>query len=72
MYEAILKVASRDRGFKFKVRSTPYPPTELIKARLGSTSSSTVIFVSAIAYSIMIVAVVSYLTVERISGLKHV
>ena len=66
-----MKVATRNQDFKFKVRSTPYPPTQLTKARIETTAASTVIFVSAIAYSMMVVAVVSYLVVERTNGLKH-
>jgi len=27
MYEAILKMATKDRDFKFKTRNTPYPRT---------------------------------------------
>jgi hypothetical protein len=71
MYESILKTATNNQSFGFKVRLTPYAPTPLLKNRLASTSTSTVVFVSAIAYSTMIVAVCSYLVVERLSGLKH-
>jgi hypothetical protein len=71
MYESILKIATRNEYFKFKVRTTPYPPTELLRARLATTSNQTVLFVAAISYSMMIVAVVSYLVVERTNGLKH-
>ena len=71
MYESILKVATNDPVFKFKVRSTPYPPTLLVKLKDNITSTSTVIFVSAIAYSMIITSVVSYLVVERTNGLKH-
>jgi len=33
MYESILKVATNDSNFSFKLRSTPYPPTFLVKNR---------------------------------------
>ena len=71
MYEPLLKLATNNENFKFKIRMTPFPPTYLIKARMVSTATSTVLFVSAIAYSVMIVAVASYLVVERTSGLIH-
>ena len=70
-YEAILKTATRNIDFKLKFRSTPYPPTDMVRSSLKVTSTNTIVFVSAIAYSMMIVAVVSYLVVERTNGLKH-
>jgi len=71
MYESILKTATKDPNFKFKIRSTPYPPTQFILTRMALTSANTVIFVTAIAYSMIITSVVSYLVVERTNGLKH-
>jgi hypothetical protein len=71
MYESILKVATGDPDFSFKLRSTPYPPTQAIKVRMQTFSAGLIVFVTAIAYSVMITAIVSYLVVERIEGLKH-
>jgi len=71
MYESILKTATNDPDFKFKVRLTTYPPTEAIKVVAEVANSGTIVFMSAIAYSMIITAIVSYLVVERISGLKH-
>lgn len=71
MYESILKAATKDPEFSFKVRLTPYPPTDDIKVVFQVLNAGTIVFITAIAYSMIITAVVSYLVVERISGLKH-
>lgn len=71
MYESILKTATKDPDFKFKVRLTAYPPTYMTKVVRETSNSGTIVFMSAISYSMMITAIVSYLVVERISGLKH-
>ena len=72
MYESILKVATDDPEFEFKVRSTPYPLTERQKQINKGQDAGTVVFFTAISYSILITNVVSYLVNERISNLKHV
>lgn len=71
MYESLLKFATDDPYFSFKVKSVPYPPTNYIKIRLTRTNVGVIIFLTAITYSMMITSVVSYLVVERVSGLKH-
>lgn len=71
MYESILKTASDDPNLKFSVRSIPFPPTHEVKIRYNGANIATIIFLSSITYSMMITAVVSYLVVERINGLKH-
>ena len=71
MYESILKTATQDPNFKFKVRLTTYPPTQAIKAVRETSNSGIIVLMTAIAYSMMITSIVSYLVVERISGLKH-
>jgi ATP-binding cassette subfamily A (ABC1) protein 3 len=71
MYESVLKTATDDPNFKFKIRSIPYPPTYEVKIRYNGPNIATIIFLSSITYSMMITAVVSYLVVERINGLKH-
>ena len=71
IYESILKTATGDPNFKFKLRSTPYPPTWRFRYRLETFNAGNIIFVTAIAYAVMITTVVSYLVTERIQGLKH-
>ena len=71
MYQSILKTATNNPNFNFTVRSTPYPPTSFVKIRLVSTSASTLAFIGGISYGMMLTAVVSYLVVERLDGLKH-
>ena len=72
MYESILKVATDDPNFEFKVRTTPYPLTNELKNREATASSGAIIFFAAIAYSMFITLTASYLVVERITQLKHV
>jgi ATP-binding cassette subfamily A (ABC1) protein 3 len=71
MYESILKSATNNSDFSYKLRSTPYPLAELIKVRFIVADASSVVFMTSIAFSMIITAVVSYLVVERVNGLKH-
>jgi hypothetical protein len=71
MYESILKVATGDPNFKFKLRLTPPPINSLNKFRRESFKSALITFYTAISYSVMLTTVVSYLVVERKAGLKH-
>ena len=72
MYESILKTATGDPEFEFKTRSTGYPVNYELKRRSATGDAGSIIFFSAIAYSIVITIMVSYLVVERVSQLKHV
>ncbi len=72
MYDAILKTATDDPEFEFVTRSTAYPLTNEVKKRVKTGDAGTVIFFSAIAYSIVITITISYLVVERETQLKHV
>ena len=72
MYESILKVATGNPDFEFKVRSTAYPLTDSVLGMVKGTKAGTVIFFTAVSYSIVITTIVSYLVNERISNLKHV
>ncbi len=65
MYDAILKTATDDPEFEFVTRSTAYPLTNEVKKRVKTGDAGTVIFFSAIAYSIVITITISYLVVER-------
>ena len=67
MYESILKTATGDPEFEFKTRSTAYPVNYELKRRPATGDAGSIIFFSAIAYSIVITIMVSYLVVERVS-----
>ena len=71
MYQSILKTATNNPNFNFTVRSTPYPPTSFVKIRLVTTSAASLAFIGGISYGMMMTAVVSYLVVERLEGMKH-
>ena len=71
MYEAILKTALNDTDFEFKVRSTAYPLTHEIQYRVATADAGSIVFFSAIAFSIIITVTASYIVVERVTMLKH-
>jgi len=71
MYESILKTATGNPDFKYKIRSTPYPLTDAWAVRMVVTDAGSIVFNTSIAFSMIITAVVSYIVVERVNGLKH-
>jgi len=71
MYESILKFATNNPKFSFKLRSTPYPPTNFVKVRLANTSAASIVFIGGVAYAMLITSIVSYLVVDRLEGFKH-
>jgi ATP-binding cassette, subfamily A (ABC1), member 3 len=71
MYESILRTATHDPTFSFKLRSTPFPLTTDAKFQMLTVNAGIIVFMTSIAYSVVITAVVSYTVVERTEGLKH-
>ena len=72
MYEAILKRAAKDKAFRFKVRSTPYPRTVEVQEVKDGADAGTICFVVALAYSALLTNTMGILVEERISRLKHI
>jgi len=72
MYESILKTAFDDPEFEFKVKIRAFPLTYQIQSYVKTSKAGTVIFFTAISYSVILTNIVSYLVNERISNLKHV
>ena len=70
MYESILKTATDDKDFSFKVRSTAYPAMREAKFESAKLEASMIVFILAIAYSQFLSIVVGYLVDERVSKLK--
>ena len=61
MYESILKVANNDPDFEFKVTNKAYP---ILWERLKGVKvfdGGTIVFFSAIAYSLLCTVTISYL-----------
>ena len=61
MYESILKVANNDPEFEFKLTNKPYP---ILWERLKGVQvfdGGTIVFFSAIAYSLLCTVTISYL-----------
>ena len=71
MYESILKTATSNPDFNFKVRSTPYPPTRFILDRVVVSATNSVLIQIAISYGIILSAIATYIVLERTNGLKH-
>jgi hypothetical protein len=71
MYDAILKVATGDNDFEFKVRNTPMPITNAVRERKVQGNAVTVIFITAVAYSLLITSIIGYVVNERVLGYKH-
>lgn len=71
MYESILKVAMNDTQFEYKVRNTPYPSTHVVKERKRVGNTIAVIFMSAVAFSMLVTSIVGHIVEERVVGFKH-
>jgi hypothetical protein len=71
MYESILKMATDDIDFSFKVRSTPFPVTNEVKARKDQGNAAVIIFMTAVAQGMMLTTICGILVKERIEGSKH-
>lgn len=72
MYESILKVATGDPDFEFKVKSITFPSNYILRKYNSSSDAGNLIFFTSITYSIVITMIMSYLVVERNTQLKHV
>jgi len=72
MYEAILKVATGNKDFKFQVTSMPFPITEKQRDRVEEASGIFVCFVVGIAFSLIPASIVSRMVAEKEKGLYHI
>lgn len=72
MYESILKTATEDNEFEFKVTSHAFATTWQVQTMVKVSKAGTIVFFTAIAYSIVLTNIVSHLVTERVSNLKHV
>lgn len=71
MYDSILKVATKDKNFSFKTRNTPFPITNAVRKRKVEGITMIVIFMTAIAYSMLVTSIVGLAVSERVDGHKH-
>ena len=53
MYEAILKQATNNQDFSFKVITSPYPVTEKLRQRARSANGIFIVFVVAIGFAMI-------------------
>lgn len=71
MYEAILKAATGNPDFKFKVINQPFPVTQVLKDRAAAASGIFIVFVVAIGFALIPASIVSFILIEREKNLKH-
>jgi hypothetical protein len=57
MYESILKAATNNTDFKFKIRSTPFPPSHEVLERKAGTDSGTLIFLTATTFAMLMTTI---------------
>ena len=72
MYEALLKKSTGNPDFKFKVRNTPFPDTNALKERKTGTDAGSVLFTTAITYSMILTTICGFCVAERVNRLKHI
>jgi hypothetical protein len=66
MYESILKMASDDDDFTFKVRNTPFPVTNEVRARKDQGNAAVIVFMTAVAQGMMLTTICGILVKERL------
>jgi len=71
MYESILRIALNDTEFDFKIRSTPFPISQAVKDRKRVGNSIAIIFMTAVAFSMLVTSIVGHVVSERVEGFKH-
>ena len=71
MYEAILKSATGNPNFKFKVTTAPYPVSEVLKSRSRSANAIFICLVAGIGFSLLPASAIGNIVQEREKGLKH-
>jgi hypothetical protein len=67
-----MKTATNNSDFEFVVRSTPMPTTNEVLKRKVQGNSAAVIFLTAVAYGMLMTSIVGGIVWERMSGIKHI
>ena len=70
MYEAILKEATGNQDFKFKVSNSPFPVTQRLRSREVSSGAISICFVVGIGFALIPAAMISFIVYEREKELK--
>jgi len=74
MYEAILKSASKNvtgQELTFKVKNTPFPVTNEVRKRKDQGNAAVIIFMSSVAYGMLLTTITGHVVHERVTGIKH-
>jgi ATP-binding cassette subfamily A (ABC1) protein 3 len=71
MYESILRTATGEPDFQFKLVTKPYPVLQKYKDAERKTSVASLLFVLAIGFCILPATIVGHIMAEREQNLKH-
>ena len=71
MYESILKQATGNPNFKFKVVNAPFPVTQKLKDRAATANGIFIVFVLSIGFALIPASIISFILHEREKNLKH-
>ena len=71
MYESILKVATDDPEFEFKVRSSGYPIQRDLNNLEKTQDVGTIITFCAVAFPMILAVIITEIVSERVSLSKH-
>lgn len=61
MYESILKSATGNNNFKFKLITTPFPITQNLRNRAASANGVFIVFVVSIGFALIPAAIISFI-----------
>ena len=70
MYESILRDALNNEELSFKIKTSPLPRAKIAGYSEDNHAVLGVIYCSAVTYGLVISNIVSYLVIEKQSGLK--
>ena len=71
MYESILRTATGQEYFQFKLVTSPFPIGQEYKDKEKETSVASLLFVVAVGFSLIPATLIGQVMHERESGLKH-
>lgn len=71
MYESILKTASGEPNFQFRVVNEPFPILQKYRDQEAETSAISLLFVLAIGFSMLPATIVGAVMTEREKSMKQ-
>ena len=68
MYEAVLKVATGNPNFKFKVTTAPFPLSEKMLEREVVANGLFIVFVISIGFALIPASLISFVIQENVNN----